>query len=63
MVPTLRLVTHANGCLLPIGNISGNVLGSLSLTLMRKNLDAAETRHIAERVMFGARIVAKAVSQ
>lgn len=49
------------GIAAPVFDGGGNVLGSLGLTLAKK-LDAEQIQLFGERVLFGARIVTKAVS-
>lgn len=55
-----QVTRGVTGVAAPIFDGRGLVLGSLSLTVGRSRLSAAEVRAIAEKVMFCARIVTKA---
>ena len=57
-----QVTPGVTGIAAPIFDNRGTVLGSLSLTVGRTRIDAAEIRAIAERVMFCAGIVTKAIS-
>jgi len=62
-VTTEQVTSGLSGIAAPVFDAQHNVLGSLSVTLQRGTLDADEIKRIAERIMFGARIVTAAISQ
>jgi DNA-binding IclR family transcriptional regulator len=62
-VTTEQVTSGLSGIAAPLFDAQHNVLGSLSVTLQSKALDPDDIKRIAERVMFGARIVTNAVSQ
>ncbi len=57
-----QVTSGVTGIAAPIFDNRGSVLGSLSLTVGRTRMDAGEIRAIADRVIFCAGIVTKAVS-
>lgn len=57
-----QVTPGATGVAAPLLDSSGNVVASLSLTLGRTGIDREEIRRIAERVVFCAGIVTKAIS-
>ena len=62
-VTTEQVTSGLSGIAAPLFDAQHNVLGSLSVTLQSKALDPDDIKRIAERIMFGARIVTNAVSQ
>jgi DNA-binding IclR family transcriptional regulator len=62
-VTTEQVTSGLSGIAAPLFDAQHNVLGSLSVTLQSKALDPDDIKRIAERVMFGARIVTGAISQ
>ena len=62
-VTTEQVTSGLSGIAAPLFDAQHNVLGSLSVTLQSKALDPDDIKRIAERVMFGARIVTNAIAQ
>jgi DNA-binding IclR family transcriptional regulator len=62
-VTTEQVTSGVTGIAAPLFDAQHNVLGSLSLTLQSSSMTADEINRIAERIVFGARIVNNAVSQ
>jgi DNA-binding IclR family transcriptional regulator len=62
-ITTEQVTRGVTGIAAPLFDAQRNVLGSLSLTLQSNTLTADKTRRIAERIIFGARIVSNAVAQ
>jgi len=62
-VTTEQVTSGLSGIAAPLFDAQHNVLGSLSITLQRKALHPDEIKRIAERIMFGARVVTGGISQ
>jgi DNA-binding IclR family transcriptional regulator len=62
-VTTEQVTSGLSGIAAPLFDAQHNVLGSLSVTLQSKALDPDGIKRIAERIVFGARIVSGAISQ
>jgi DNA-binding IclR family transcriptional regulator len=58
-----QVTAGVTGIAAPVFDDRGAVIGSLSLTIGRSGIEAAEIRRIAERVTFCAGIVSKAISR
>jgi DNA-binding IclR family transcriptional regulator len=58
-----QVTSGVTGIAAPVFDDRGAAIGSLSLTIGRSGIDAAETRKIAERVVFCGGIVSKAISR
>jgi DNA-binding IclR family transcriptional regulator len=58
-----QVTPGATGIAAPLFDAQRTILGSLSLTLQSNTLSAAEGKRIAERIVFGARVVSNAIAQ
>jgi DNA-binding IclR family transcriptional regulator len=58
-----QVTPGATGVAAPLSDAQRSILGSLSLTLQTNALAVGQAERIAERIVFGARIVSNAIAQ